>query len=611
MKLGSKLGALASSTVLLCLVACGDDDGPADTGVTDAGALDLGDADLGADAGGSDQGPADTGARDPLEVDVSAAFAPGTAIREAYSGQSLTVDASGKVSVRPDPSGVLLFETEASLVTPPKFSWDNATVYFVVTDRFENGDPANDSSFGRQKDGADEVGTFHGGDFAGLTQRMDYIASLGVNALWITPPVEQITGWVGGGDGSFQHYPYHGYWANDFTKLDPNLGTEEELRAMVQAAHERGIRVIFDVVMNHPGYASMQEIATYLPEVISDGWESWRPGAGETWHSYHDLFIDYTNPAWANWWGPRWIRAGLGGGYDGPGQDDLKRSLASLPDFRTEDFRTATLPPFYAQKDTNAVLVPDYRVRDYLVSWHADWVRRFGIDGFRADTAKHVELAAWADLKQAGLEALAAWKAENPTQALDDAPFWMTGEVFPHGVVKDAYFTQGGFDSLINFDFQTAAPALIEDVALLEGLYETYAASINADPEFNVLSYISSHDTNLFFSIAGQSREKQAKVGTALLLAPGGVQIYYGDESARPPGPTGGELQQATRSDMNWDSLDVDVLEHWKKLGQFRNRHLAVGAGTHEAVATEHGYAFVRRHGSGAEEDRVMVLLLP
>lgn len=610
MTCNSSLCLLSSAILIAGLSACGDDSGPADSGLdagTDA-SPDAGPGDTGATDG---SGPIDTGLRDPIEVDVSAAFPAGAEIREAYSGELLTVDSSGKVTLRPEASGVLLFETAASLATPPKFSWDNATVYFVVTDRFENGNPANDSSFGRQKDGADEVGTFHGGDLAGLTNRMDYLASLGVNALWITPPVEQITGWVGGGDGSFQHYPYHGYWANDFTKLDPNMGTEAELAALVEAAHARGIRVVFDVVMNHPGYASMQDIATYLPEVISEGWDTWRPGTGETWHSYHELFIDYTNPAWANWWGPRWIRAGLAGGYDSPGQDDLKRSLASLPDFRTEDFRTAELPPFYATKDTNAEVIADYRVRDYLVAWHTDWVRRFGIDGFRSDTAKHVELAAWAELKSAAVQALAAWKAENPEAALDDTSFWMTGEVFPHGVVKDAYFTTGGFDSLINFDFQTAAPQIIEDFELLDGLYETYASSINTDPAFNVLSYVSSHDTNLFFAIAGQSRDKQAKVGTALLLAPGGVQIYYGDESARPPGPTGGELQQSTRSDMNWETLDLEVLEHWKKLGQFRNRHLAVGGGTHERVSSEHGYAFVRRHGSGEDEDRVMVLLLP
>ncbi|MBE4116394.1 alpha-amylase, partial [Vibrio parahaemolyticus] len=82
---------------------------------------------------------------------------------------------------------------------------------FVMTDRFYNGNPDNDNSYGRNKDGKYEIGTFHGGDLAGLTKKLDYIESLGVNAIWITSPLEQIHGWVGGGDkGDFKHYGYHG-----------------------------------------------------------------------------------------------------------------------------------------------------------------------------------------------------------------------------------------------------------------------------------------------------------------------------------------------------------------------------------------------------------------
>ena len=94
--------------------------------------------------------------------------------------------------------GLLLLE-EVESAEKSTFSWDNATVYFVMTDRFYNGNPDNDNSYGRSKDGQDEVGTFHGGDLAGLTEKLDYIESLGANAIWITSPLEQIHGWVGGG----------------------------------------------------------------------------------------------------------------------------------------------------------------------------------------------------------------------------------------------------------------------------------------------------------------------------------------------------------------------------------------------------------------------------
>ena len=121
----------------------------------------------------------------------------------------------------------MLLESAAT-AKPAAFSWHNATVYFVLTDRFENGNPANDHSYGRRSDGLQEIGTFHGGDLAGLTQKLDYLQQLGVNALWISSPLEQIHGWVGGGTkGDFPHYAYHGYYALDWTRLDANIGTEQ------------------------------------------------------------------------------------------------------------------------------------------------------------------------------------------------------------------------------------------------------------------------------------------------------------------------------------------------------------------------------------------------
>src|SRR5690606_32540846 len=132
-----------------------------------------------------------------------------------------------------------------------------------------------------------------------------------------------------------------------------------------------------------------------------------------------------------------------------------------------------------------------------------EWVREYGVDGFRCDTAKHVDLESWAALKAAGVEALRAWKQAHPDKAVDDAPFWMTGEVFPHGVERDEYYDRGGFDSLINFDFQPRLEEILQQPAperwqRLDALYAEYAAKINADPSFNVLTYISSHDTKLF-----------------------------------------------------------------------------------------------------------------
>ena len=137
-------------------------------------------------------------------------------------------------------------------------------VYFVLTDRFYNGDTSNDNSYNR-KNSSDipSVATFHGGDIKGVTEKLDYLDSLGVNAIWITAPYEQIHGWVSGKNDSFPHFAFHGYYAQDWTFMDKNMGTVEEFRTFVNEAHKRGIRVVMDIVMNHTGYNTTEDMITY------------------------------------------------------------------------------------------------------------------------------------------------------------------------------------------------------------------------------------------------------------------------------------------------------------------------------------------------------------
>lgn len=470
---------------------------------------------------------------------------------------------------------------------------DNPIVYFVVTDRFENGNPSNDGSYGRQreKDPKDDVGTFHGGDLKGITKKLDegWFQQLGVNAIWITAPYEQIYGWVVGGRNEFKHYAYHGYYALDWTVLDKNMGTEAELREMVDTAHRQGIRILFDVVMNHVGYLDIRTAHDLKLPVL------W-PNALEkaTLANYHRN-IDYNNFEFGQWWGRGWVRAGLPGYIDG-GKDDLTSLLAYLPDLRTESKDAVTLPSFLKNKPgTRAVDLPNTTVRGYLIQWLTDWVRDYGIDGFRVDTVKHVEPEAWTELKAAGVKALAEWKAKNPARKIDDAPFWMTGEYWGHGPERGRLH-DAGFDSMINFDFQERGGQFAKP----DPLFASYAA-LQAGKPAQMLSYISSHDTKLW------PRDKLIEAGSALLLAPGGVQIYYGDESARPPGPVpNSDPQQATRSDMNWNGADAAVLAHWRKLGSFRARHVALARGAHVRLG-EAPYVFARR--DAASGDRVVVAL--
>lgn len=482
-------------------------------------------------------------------------------------------------------------QAQAPAARPGSFA-DNPIVYFVVTDRFLNGNPANDNSYGRQREPRpqDDIGTFHGGDLAGLTKKLKegWFRELGVNAIWITAPYEQIHGWVVGGNKEFKHYAYHGYYALDFTKLDANMGTEAELREFVDTAKGQGIRVLFDVVMNHPGYGDLVSLSQYVTQPATDKktgmvWKGWEAATLRDYHSY----IDYNDPAWLQWWGPDWIRSGLRGYTEG-GRDDLTMQLAYLPDFKTESDKPVGLPPLLKNKpDTKAVELPNTPVRGYLVNWLTQWVRDYGIDGFRADTVKHVEPASWDALKKAGAAALADWKAKHPALKIDDAPFWMTGEYWGQGIERTAIY-DAGFDNMINFDFQEKAAGGVA----LDRLFADYARVLAAPATHNVLSYLSSHDTRLF------DRKKLYDGAVALMLAPGGVQIFYGDETARPDGPfTSGDRQQSTRSDMNWDSVDTALLAHWRKLGQFRARHVAIAKGTHRKLA-DAPYTFARVHAN-------------
>jgi alpha-amylase len=488
---------------------------------------------------------------------------------------------------------------------------DNPIIYFVMTDRFVNGDPGNDHSYGRSREPAaqDDVATFHGGDLRGLTRKVNdgWFDALGVNALWITAPYEQIHGWVVGGDKEFKHYAYHGYYALDYTLLDQNMGTPDDLRALVAAAHGRGIRILFDVVMNHPGYLDITTARQLHIPVL------WPDADKATLTDYH-TYIDYNNFKFGEWWGRAWVRAGLPGYQDG-GQDELTKQLAYLPDFRTESTEAVTLPVFLRNKpDTRARDLPNTTVRGYLIAWLTDWVRTYGIDGFRCDTVKHVEPAAWTELKRAAAAALAQWKAEHAHDEargkIGDDPFWMVGELWGHGPDRGPLH-DAGFDAMINFEFQDQVKRTIGKPDALEALFARYAAMQHGKPA-RMLNYISSHDTELF------DRSHLIEAGTALLLAPGAAQVYYGDETARPPGFTPRtDPQQATRSDMNWDHIDDAVLRHWRALGSFRARHVAIAHGVHARLAASpYVFSRVERSESGGQaprgsdgDDRVVVAL--
>lgn len=525
--------------------------------------------------------------------------------------------------------------TSATLSGPSDFSWDNASVYFLLTDRFYNGNTSNDHSYnrglnqsGKVVKGNSDVGAFHGGDFAGITKKISegYFDNLGVTALWISAPYEQIHGYCNGGQGksgSFPHYSYHGYYALDFSQTDANFGTEKEFETMVDTAHSHGIRIVLDVVMNHVGYNTMYDMNEYGFGTLKSGWQTPYFNASLTDTTYSS-YIDYNSDAnaWGKWWGTNWIRAGLAG-YKEDGSGDLTGSQSYLPDIRTESTNTVDIPQILKTKwqkegtlSKKTTELNNFfntgkprRVRNYLVFWLSQWVEKYGVDGFRCDTAKHVELDSWKALKDQCLQSLRTWRSKNPTKpgADWDEDFWMTGECYTHYLKYDNYYTQGGFDSMINFSFNDnnsfdANASGVPGAGSINNTYAEYAGKLNTNDKFNVLSYLSSHDTRL-------CRNNMIYQGSAFQLLPGAIQIYYGDECNRPLGTFSSGKDHNLRTDMNWNNLDNNLLQHWQKVGKFRSNHVAVGAGSHTKLSATSGTAFARNYNKNGVKDTVAAVI--
>lgn len=488
------------------------------------------------------------------------------------------------------------------------FTWDNALVYFVLTDRFYNGNKKNDKSYYRKNgtsEGVPPVAAFHGGDIAGLTKKIKYLKALGINAIWITAPYEQVHGWVTGKGARFPHYAFHGYYPLDWTSLDRNMGTADEFRTFVNTCHAASIRVVMDVVLNHAGYNTVEDMITYCfggfrGETPPHGWAESNNGK---WDKNHEI-TDYDSKEWDKWWGC-WAR-GFDGrfGFEMVGDDNYTTSLAGLPDIVTEKTEKVNIPAFlrtkwdsemsrggamqkYANPSVAAVdwggRTGDWRgdgmgsPATYIITWLSAWVREYGIDGFRCDTAKYVQLSRWGELKDACSDALIKWKQDDSKDKGDGwnaaywtTPFWTVGECFgwTNTSGKGEWYEEGKFDSMINFSFNGGSGG--KGRCPTAGDWDRYAAM---ERKGAVLSYVSSHDTGL------HRITQTAQLGTMLCLLTGGVQIYYGDESGRPVVDGMGDADMKTRGDMAFLPLSDKNIVHWGKLGRFRRYNPAVGAG--------------------------------
>ena len=456
-----------------------------------------------------------------------------------------------------------------------EFVWEGANIYFLLTDRFNNADTSNDINFDRTKE-AGKLRGFEGGDIKGITQKIKegYFTKLGINAIWMTPIVEQIHGETDEGTGL--SYGYHGYWTKDWTNIDPNYGTKEDLKELVAIAHKNGIRVLLDAVINHTGPVTEKDSV----------------------------------------WPSDWVRTGPQCKYDNY-ENTIKCTLVkNLPDIKTESNENVALPPQLIEKwkaegryeqevkELDAFFERTGHPRAprfYIMKWLTDYITEFGIDGYRVDTVKHTEEYVWQEFKQECDFSFAEYKKNNADKVLDSNNFYLVGEVYnyeiSHGKAYDFgnkkvnYFDKA-FNSLINFEIKWNAKQMSE-----KEVFHKYDTILQNDLKgYGVLNYMTSHDDGQPFD---KERKMPYKTATMLLLTPGASQVYYGDESARDLTIDGAVGDATLRSFMNWDDVKntnetKKILTHWQKIGQFRGNHMAVGAGKHKLISEENGLIFSR-----------------
>jgi alpha-amylase len=434
--------------------------------------------------------------------------------------------------------------------------------YFVMADRFENGSPANDLGgllADRLVSGFDPTarGFYHGGDLEGLLDRIDYIRGLGTTAIWLTPSFKNKAVQLEDGPSA----GYHGYWITDFTQIDPHLGTNADLRALVNAAHARGMKVFFDIITNHTADVIGYEGGARRPYVSKDV-EPYRTASGTP--------FDDRDYAGGSFFPPlsRTVSFPYTPTLD-PGETMLK-----FPDWLND----VTL--YHNRGDTTFVGENSYygdffglddlftehpRVVRGMIDIYKTWIRDMGIDGFRIDTMKHVNDEFWQAFAPEVLEyARRQGKRE----------FFMFGEVFDTTKSFTSHFTtHDDVQAVIDFPFQAAAQNFAARSTGTDALRDFFAGDdwyTDADSNvYQLPTFLGNHDMGrigMFVSQANSGATDAELVARDRLahelmyLSRGNPVIYYGDEQ----GFTGTGGDQLARQDMfasrTPDYLDDDLL---------------------------------------------------
>lgn len=492
------------------------------------------------------------------------------------------------------------------------FDWNGATVYFLITDRFCDGDSANNSNYGRKTDYGSarlNAATFHGGDLTGILQKAKegYFTELGVDVVWMTDVYEQIHGWMTGSGSinDFPHYGYHGYYPLDYTQIDKNYGTVAELKELIDTLHSQGIRVMLGANLNDPGYPTLLD-AVQLGFTDTGLNEQEAAEHIKDWN--YDNFFEGRN-FWHGWYDREWIRMP---DENWDESNPLEATLYGMPDFKDENLNTVKIPEFLKRKWSkegssndawvNPSAIPlrkdqEWNALQYVIAWISSWVEEFGIDGFRCDIVENVRLNRWKELSEACNRALSNWRKNHEGQPGSDwnDKFYMTGDFEGASIDYKPEYAAAGFSSLVNFYFPKHG-----DLDGIVYIWQAYSDSIQAHADWHPFSYLNN----------SYHREADVKdminCATTLLLAPGTIQIFYGDETGRglSEAQFNVDSNQAFRSDMNWANVDTVLQRHFQKLGKIRRDNPVISKGSQVTFGP---HACLRYD----EENKILILLKP
>ncbi|MFI6804012.1 pullulanase-type alpha-1,6-glucosidase [Streptomyces luteogriseus] len=432
--------------------------------------------------------------------------------------------------------------------------------YFVLPDRFANGEPRNDKgglTGSRLATGYDptDKGFYQGGDLKGLTKKLDYIKGLGTTALWMAPifknqPVQ--------GTGANASAGYHGYWITDFTRVDPHFGTNKDLETLIDKAHAKGMKVFFDVITNHTADVVDYEEKSY--DYLSKGAFPYLTKDGKPFDDadYADGRRDFpevgsgsfprtpTVPtAKKNAKVPSWLNDPTM--YHNRGDSTFAGESSAHGDFSGLDDLWTERP----------------EVVRGMEKIYQRWVRDFDVDGFRIDTVKHVNMEFWTQWATA-LDAYAA------RQGRDD--FFMFGEVYSADTdVTAPYVTQGRLDATLDFPFQEVARQYASQggsAQQLAGVFgDDYKYTTGKSNAYEQVTFLGNHDMGRIGSFLKQDDPKATdaellrkdKLANELMfLSRGNPVVYYGDEQGF-TGPGGDkDARQSMFASRTADYLDDD-----------------------------------------------------